>query len=191
MEKACMAARAEAVWMAASNGFSTMLIFEKSELWLCTQWIVLGALKPGKSWCHQAHKSMLCKLANQDPMLPSCPALCSKSLALSCQLCAESGDTYTARFSTNNYAFQNIRVPYNAFRRNEGASEDAPYQLRPQDIRKMGIMAEYRSRAPRMTEMRDLESMTDRSDRQFKLEINRIHVSHSSTTSSFQDGVAL
>ena len=81
-----------------------------------------------------------------------------------------------ARFSTNN-AFQNVRIPYSAFRKTEGASEDAPQRVRPEDIRQVGLLAEFRNRPSKQAEARDLDSLTDRSDREFKLEINRIHVS--------------
>lgn len=89
---------------------------------------------------------------------------------------AENGDSYISRFSTNG-SFQNVRIPYNAFRKNEGASEEAPQQMLPEDIRSLAVMAEYRARSAKRSEARDLDSMMDRSDREFKLEINRIHVS--------------
>ena len=81
-----------------------------------------------------------------------------------------------ARFTTNN-TFQNVRIPYSAFRKNESSSEEAPQILRPQDMRKLGVLAEYRNKPSKALENGDLASLTDRSDKQFKLEINRIHVS--------------
>ena len=91
-------------------------------------------------------------------------------------LSADKGDTYVARFNTNS-AFQNVRIPFSAFRKNESSSEEAPQILRPQDMRKLGILAEYRNRPNKALENGDISSLTDRSDKQFKLEINRIHVS--------------
>lgn len=80
------------------------------------------------------------------------------------------------RFTTTG-SFQNVRIPYSAFRRMDDGLGAAPQRLDPAAVRKLAICFENRSRqAKAARNTRDLESLSSRADREFKLELNRIHV---------------
>lgn len=93
--------------------------------------------------------------------------------------CVENGDSYTARFPTDG-SFQNIRIPFKAFRRTEEAVGEAVQQLDPRAIRSISLRVDLKSqpqvkRTKKAT--KDLPSLSDSSTQgAFRLELNRIHV---------------
>jgi len=102
-----------------------------------------------------------------------------------------------ARFQTTG-KFQNVRIPYNAFRRvssqEEGLTPGPAQPMQPETIRKLALVVENRNRQSRGAGGRGggrgqadvVESISRTKDNIFKLELNRIHVSSSWT---FSDGV--
>ena len=82
-----------------------------------------------------------------------------------------------ARFNTTTH-FQNIRLPFNAFRRMEGPpAGEGPQVLDPAAVRKLAVRFDNRGRPPKKVTSNDLTGLSDRNDRDFSLEINRINVS--------------
>ena len=81
-----------------------------------------------------------------------------------------------ARFNTTTH-FQNIRLPFNAFRKMEGPTGEGPQVLDPAAVRKLAIRFDNRGRPPKKVASNDLTGLSDRGDRDFSLEINRINVS--------------
>jgi hypothetical protein len=87
-----------------------------------------------------------------------------------------------ARFQTTG-KFQNVRIPYNAFRK-VGSQEEGPaQQMRPEEIRKLALVVENRTRQSRKDSRekprRDYaaELLSGAENNKFALELNRIHVS--------------
>lgn len=103
---------------------------------------------------------------------------------------SESGDTYMARFQTTG-KFQNVRIPYNAFRK-VGSQEEGPaQQMRPEEIRKLALVVENRTRQSRKDSRekprRDYaaELLSGAENNKFALELNRIHALPAGTETDF------
>lgn len=82
------------------------------------------------------------------------------------------------RFTTTG-SFQNVRIPYSAFRKMDDGMGVGPQRLNPAAVRKLAIIFDNRSRQSKLArtrDTRDLDSLSSRADREFKLELNRIHV---------------
>lgn len=80
-----------------------------------------------------------------------------------------------ARFGTNNH-FQNVRIPFSAFRRMDSAAREGRLQLDPRDVRMLSVSFENRGRPSSNSRGKDLGMLSSRSDREFCLELNRIMV---------------
>ena len=80
-----------------------------------------------------------------------------------------------ARFGTNGH-FQNIRIPFSAFRRVDSAIGEAPQQLDPKTVRNLALSFENRSRQATKPRGNDLAGLSSQADRDFLVELNRINV---------------
>lgn len=121
-------------------------------------------------------------------LLPTC--FCSQQYILLAYLtrfsslgsCSGTGENWMARFGTNGH-FQNIRIPFSAFRRLDSAIAEAPQQLDPTAIRRLALSFENRSRQSTKSRGNDLAGLSSQADRDFLVELNRVHVGISSFTS--------
>ena len=94
---------------------------------------------------------------------------------------AETGDSFTARFQTTGH-FQNIRIPYKAFRPTEETVGEAAQSLDPRLIKSLSLRVDLKGqpqvKKSRKPTQKDLSSLSDSTQGAFKLELNRIHVSN-------------